>query len=425
MGSVESPPAQDPSTTGCATRGFVCILPQDDWETYVRRHHIGALTEYGKLLVVERPLGMKRSLSPGGRPLRKAVGAGPNGPYLVQPGCFVPRIGSSWDRVRARRIGARIRRELDVLGVERPTAVLTSPSQGWFFDTGLECDAVCFELSDEFSLYLQYPPDRSRDKHEKLVGVVERSDLVFCTARSLAEKYGVHRGNTHWVPNTAEPTDFSIGPDTEVLPELAGLDGPVIGFIGGLNPWIDLELVRAVRELRPEWTIVFSASLDGPPAFLESDELRSLGLREDGKGGIRLPGWVPYPKLRNFLAGVDVCALFHKADRLGRYIHPNKIYQYLACGKPIVSTAFLPEVEMFGELVRVAETAEEFVAAIETALNERDPELVRARREFAAASAPAARAAHKMELIERFLSSSDCDEEPAREAERTAAAERR
>lgn len=396
-----------------ARNGFLCILPQDDWETYTRRHHIGALTGHGRLLVVERPLGMRRSVSlRGGRRLEAARVSGDNGPFLVQPGCLLPRVGAAADRLRSMRIGARIRRELDHLRIDKPIAILTSPSQGWFFDTGIECAAVCFELSDEFSLYLQYPLDRSRSKHEQLVGMVERSDLVFCTARSLAETYREYRHNTHWVANTAEPADFTLTPDTEVLPALRGVRKPVIGFIGGLNPWIDLELILAIRERRPDWSIVFSASLDGPPAFLQSPEVRALRLTESGNEAIRLLAWVPYPQLRNFLAGVDVCGLFHKADRLGRYIHPNKIYQYLASGKPIVSTAFLPEADMFGDLIRIAASADEFIAAVEDALAESDPALSAARTRFAADNGPSARAAQKMRLIEEHLAASNRPAQP-------------
>ena len=115
--------------------------------------------------------------------------------------------------------------------------------------------AVCFELSDEFSLYTQYPPGRSEEAHREMVDLVRRSDLVFATARSLAEEFSPYRRNAYWIPNTAPPSDFRIDPGTGILPELKRIPGPIIGFVGGLNPWIDIPLLLRIQELRPQWSL--------------------------------------------------------------------------------------------------------------------------------------------------------------------------
>ncbi len=372
---------------------FLCVLPEDDWHIYTRRHHLGALAEHGPLLAVERPLGLKRSLlaDRSGRRLRPAGAGHAHGAWLIQPSSLrLPIAGA-----RGRSVRGQIQRALRTLGMERPVAVLTSPAQRWFFDLDIETSGVCFELSDEFSLYTQYPFIRSTEMYDKIVDMVRRSDVVFATARSLAEEFAAVRGNTYWVPNTAEPEDFCVTPHTAVLPELRDLSRPVIGFIGGLNPWIDVELLLGIQELRPDWSIVFSASLDGPPAFLESEPVRRFQ-RENRI--VRFLGWVPYPRLRNFLRGVDVCALFHRVSEVTRFIHPNKIYQYLASGKPIVSTPFLPEIEEFGSSIRLATTPKEFVEAVERGLEE-GPHEGQERVRIASERSPVRRAARKVAII--------------------------
>ena len=103
---------------------------------------------------------------------------------------------------------------------------------------------------------------------------------------------------------------------------------------------------------------------------------------------------------------MDVCALFHRADELGRFLHPNKIYQYLASGKPVVSTAFLPELDGFGDLVRVAGSPSRFIDAVEAALSEggRSGEIARRSRvEFARLARPEVRAEEKVRRIDRLL----------------------
>ncbi len=289
---------------------------------------------------------------------------------------------------------------MQMLGIERPVVFLTSPSQRWFFELGIEASAVCFEVSDEYSVYLEYPSGRDARVRAEMIEMVRRSDLVFTTARSLATDLAEYSDEVHWIPNTAVPEDFAIHDSTPALPSLADLDGPVIGFIGGVNPWIDLELVVEITRLRPEWTIVFSASIDGPDAFLESAEMSAF---RQASERIRFLDWVPYDQLSGFLKGVDVCALFHRADEVGRYIHPNKIYQYLASGKPIVSTPFLPELEDFDGLVRVAANARAFVEAVEDELARDDEGRRRARIARARDSRPELRARAKMEHVERVL----------------------
>jgi len=386
---------------------FVCFIPDDEWGTYTRRHHLGALRRFGRVLAVERPLGLQRAVAARRfrRPELREI-AGPDGTiHLLRPRLLVPRGPGRGlplvRRVRLRSLGDQVARALCELDMARPVAFLTSPSQDWFFDLGLEARAVCFELSDEFSLYTQYPFVRSARHHREVVEMVRRCDVVFATARSLAEDFQTSRGSVHWVPNTADPSDFAIPEDVEVYPEVAGLPRPVIGFIGGLNPWIDIDLLLELQERRPEWTIVFSADVRGPRAFLGSDKMHEF--RRCNRS-VRFLGWVPYGRLPSFLAGVDVCALFHRREEVSRYIHPNKIYQYLASGKPIVSTDFLPELGMFGRHIRVARNAAEFVDAVEDSLGERDPDRVRDRIEYARRNAPVHRAARKVELIRRHLS---------------------
>lgn len=382
--------------------GCVAIIPDDDWGGYTRRPHLAALKDYGPLLIVEKPMGARRSMTRAPRRrMRRAPDAGENGPFLIQPGSLLPR-GPGWlERTRTRHLEQRIRSAMRMVGIERPVVFLTSPSQRWFFDLRIDASAVCFEVSDEYSMYLEYPAARDGRKHAEMVDMVRRSDLVFATARSLATDLAEYSPEVHWVPNTAVPEDFAIDDSTRTLPELEGLEGPVVGFIGGVNPWIDLELLLGIRRLRPSWTIVFSAAIDGPPAYLESDEMRAF--RRHAKG-IRFLDWVPYERLAGFLAGVDVCALFHRADEVGRYIHPNKIYQYLASGKPLVSTPFLPELADFEGLIRIASDADAFVEAVEQELEQDDDARRRARIACALASRPEVRARAKMEHVERILS---------------------
>jgi len=382
------------------------VIPADDWATYTRRPHFRALARAGPLVVVERPLGPRRRVGAAQwlhvprRAARTERLPEPSGLCIVKPRTFIPCPPEGvYPRLRERHlrsIARQIQRVLDERRMDRPVAFLTSPMQRWAFDLGIPWRAVCFELTDDFPLYLQYPIERDARLQRETVEMIRRCDLVFATSRSLAEAFASVAGNTVWVPNTADPDDFRVDEATEILPALRGLPRPIVGFIGGVNPWIDIPLLLRIRELRPAWSFVFSASLRGPVSFLDSVEVKAL---VRARPGVRFLGWVPYGRLRNFLRGVDVCALFHKVGELGRTIHPNKIYQYLAAGRPVVSTPFLPEMAMFEGLVRVAATPEAFVESVEAAMADDGADARDTRVRFAREHGPQARIREKLRAL--------------------------
>ncbi len=73
-----------------------------------------------------------------------------------------------------------------------------------------------------------------------------------------------------------------------------------------------------------------------------------------------------------YLAGWDVALLLFARNESTRFISPTKTPEYLAAGRPVVSTSIRDVVRPYGDmkLVRIADSAEDFVAAMENALNE-------------------------------------------------------
>jgi glycosyltransferase involved in cell wall biosynthesis len=82
-------------------------------------------------------------------------------------------------------------------------------------------------------------------------------------------------------------------------------------------------------------------------------------------------GWRPYDTLPAYMKAMDVCLMPYRLNEWMRNAHLNKTYQYLAAGKPVVSTAF-PEVIRLEKVISVAKHTEDFIAAVEKALNRTD-----------------------------------------------------
>ena len=130
--------------------------------------------------------------------------------------------------------------------------------------------------------------------------------------------------------------------------------------------------MRLAATRQPGWNFVLIGRIESARIL----ELKSLP-------NVSLPGEIPYAELPARMAAFDVAVIPFVKIPLTLATNPLKLYEYLALGVPIVSTR-LPEIEPFGELVYLSDSAEEFARSLELAAAERDPEL-RARRKAAAA----------------------------------------
>jgi glycosyltransferase involved in cell wall biosynthesis len=135
-----------------------------------------------------------------------------------------------------------------------------------------------------------------------------------------------------------------------VAPEIARLGGQeVLGYFGVIDERIDYELIAALADAR-DWHIVMvgpTAKVD-PAGFPQRPNLHWIGAR-------------PYADLPALTKGFSVCLMPFALNAATEYINPTKALEYMAAGRPVVSTA-LDEVRMnFGDVARVATSREEFV----------------------------------------------------------------
>jgi len=181
------------------------------------------------------------------------------------------------------------------------------------------------------------------------------SDVTFANCDALANAMSPHARSISVVPNGAERF-LAQGPANP--PEaLVDISGPIAGYVGNLRDRIDWLLLQAVVEALPHVTFV----LAGPAG--DDPNARSLASRPN----VRLPGLVPYERLPDWLRRFDVGLLPHMNNRLTARMNPLKLYNYFACGLPIVSTE-LADIDTLDGHVRTASDPAGFVQAIEAAL---------------------------------------------------------
>jgi glycosyltransferase involved in cell wall biosynthesis len=155
---------------------------------------------------------------------------------------------------------------------------------------------------------------------------------------------------------------------------LDGLPRPIVGYVGGLHRHLDMRLAVGMARSRPGWSWVYVG-----PEERSTEELRALP-------NVRLLGHVPHDELAPYIAQFDVCTVPYALERDTDTVFPTKLLEYLAMGKPTVSTP-LPEIEEFnadhGVVIMAAPRRDDFLAAIDGALAPAEGKRAAARRRAA------------------------------------------
>jgi UDP-galactopyranose mutase len=209
--------------------------------------------------------------------------------------------------------------------------------------------------------------------------LLRRAGLVIVTSPALLTSKSRLSANVHLVPNAVDFAGFQRTLATgRVPPAVAGLAQPLIGYVGAINDKLDYDVLDAVAAQRPQWTLL----LVGPVDVKTSEDAAGL-FRLRQRANVRLIGQAPVDDVPLYIAACQVCLLPYKINERTRNISALKLYEYLACGKPVVCTDVPAAGESAGT-ARVA-TADGFVAAIEESLVE-DAGAADRRRQVAAAN---------------------------------------
>jgi UDP-galactopyranose mutase len=242
------------------------------------------------------------------------------------------------------------------------------PSVLWYYtpmsrlySDHLAADTIVYDCMDELSGFVGAPPGLLAAERE-LLG---RAGVVFTGGRSLFEAKRHLHSNIHPFPSSVDVAHFAQARESQGgdPPDQAPIPRPRLGFFGVLDERFDRDLIRDVAAARPDWHIV----LIGPVVKVDPASLPQAA-------NIHYLGQKRYEELPRYLAGWDVALLPFARNDATRYISPTKTPEYLAGGRPVVSTSIADVVHPYGDLklARIADRPEDFVAAVDAALRE-DP----------------------------------------------------
>ena len=387
-----------------------------EWADYCRRPHILAMKPYMDLLIIEPPVGLlfwwlhpKRIidyLKIGRKPRRNDDG-------LI---FFRPiTLGTYGTNFRFPSI-AKIDRFLIKLQLNRIIRHLQFPNhhkityinkihQFYLMDL-IQCDCQIYEVTDE---YLVKPGESKIDNTKTLtrktenteISILNKANIVFASSPKLYESRRKYNPNTYYIPNTADFNHFnkSTTPAISIPEELAKIAGPRLGYIGNINELIDIELLSEISDRYSNYSLILIGNINGNKKHVNNPQFVGFF----NKKNVHHLGFKDYSMLPNYLKGFDISLLPFTNCEWMQSSFPNKIFQYMSSGKPIVSTNY-PAIQTVKEFVYIASDKHQFIKLLDEAIKENDPKKIQDRINCARANSTEARAKVKYEIIEDYLS---------------------
>lgn len=221
------------------------------------------------------------------------------------------------------------------------------------YTSELNPQAIVYDCMDELSAFKNAPSALSNFEQE----LFQKADLVFTGGRSLYLAKKSQHHSVHCFPSSIDRDHFMVARVSNDDPiDQKDIAHPRLGFFGVIDERFDVELLDALAQSRPEWNFI----LLGPVVKIDPEILPR-------HKNIYYLGSKNYQELPKYISGWDVALLLFADNEATRFISPTKTPEYLAAGKPVVSTPICDVVTPYGEmdLVHIASGPDDFINAIE------------------------------------------------------------
>lgn len=378
--------------TACGNELDVLFFPMTDWHTRIQRtqHLARALADRGHRCIYINP----------------HLGCEYLSPYLVDPhsriSLLLPRIFEFHIHVprehvfhrrllsakESRRIVAAIQELMTALRIRRAIQFVSFPI--WLDAAKALRAAVRFPIVYDCHDYLAGFENVDPEIIRKEADVFEACDPVIFSSQHLMETttaaFPQVRGKALLSRNAVDASHFA----SRIRPaSSAPQSGTVVGYAGSLDHWFDVAAVRRAAQEHGDWKFVLIGRI-------EDRRVNALGECPN----VEFTGEIPHSELPAYLASFSVAIIPFLRNNLTLAANPIKLYEYFSLGLPVVS-ARLPEVELYRDLVYLADDPATFSAQLVRAIQERDPSLRQRRMAVAQQESWLARAAELSEAFER------------------------
>jgi glycosyltransferase involved in cell wall biosynthesis len=222
---------------------------------------------------------------------------------------------------------------------------------------------VVYDCMDELSQF-KFAPQGLIENERRLM---DRADVVFTGGQELYEKKSRQHDNAHFFGCGVEYEHFAKAQDADgpIPNDVKNLKKPIIGWFGVIDERVDYELIRKAAELRPDYSFVLVGPVVkvDPASLPQAPNIHWLGGRD-------------YKQLPDYCRAFDVCMMCFAINEATEFINPTKALEYLATGKPVISTPVRDVVRQYRDLVEIAASPEEFVEKLDQLVQHPDPDRI-------------------------------------------------
>jgi hypothetical protein len=269
-----------------------------------------------------------------------------------------------------------LKKVLDKLCIENPIIWISRPS---CLDLVSKFDKklIIYHVVDEYSAYSNIDFENKKRIQKQEQKISEKADMIITVSKSLYDSKRALNNHTYLVPNAVDYHAFAraLNSEKQLPTDISCLPRPIIGYSGLIASKLDFNLLKYMSEAHPNWSIAMVGFIKDKYCEFEikllkqSKNVHFLGLKNIDK--------IPY-----YIKAFDVCIAPYKINEHSRNMSPLKIYDYLATGKPVVTTNFTASY-LFKEVIKIAKSKEEFIKHVKDSLSENNNNLILRRRNIA------------------------------------------
>lgn len=289
-----------------------------------------------------------------------------------RPWKLLPNTLTWGRRFNERLLRRQVQAEAHRLGFRAPLLWINAHGAGHVART-LPNRGVIYDISDDWITLTQSPRETALIRQQDADLCREADAVIVCSPRLHEMKVPLTRGGAlHLVPNGVDVERYQrVSGSGAPLPEpTRRWPKPVLGYTGSIHPdRVDLALVETLAQRLPRATVALVGPVMLPPG--DRQQLERLP-------NVVLTGPKPYADIPDYMRAFDVCITPHVVTPFTESLNPLKLWEYLAVGKPIVST-HVAGFRDYPQFVRLADDAESFARAVEQALLE-NPSVAEGRR---------------------------------------------
>jgi glycosyltransferase involved in cell wall biosynthesis len=250
--------------------------------------------------------------------------------------------------------------------------------------------AAKFYLFDAVDNWAEHPSYRHLKKtlltNYKIID--QKANLIFTVSSDLQKLFENHQ-KVYWIPNGVDLKHYQRR-YLIINRDIGEIKRPIIGYIGTIQDRLDVDLVEYLAVNNPDKSVV----MIGPVWYVAIEE------RLKKQPNIHFLGKKPYEEVPMYLQQFDLGIIPHKVDKFVKSTNPMKVYEYLACQKPVVATKG-GDLEIFKDLIYLTDDYQQFNRCLNEALSQDNDQLRQRRLEAVKEHSWVKRVEDMLNLIEQ------------------------